>query len=348
MKKLLVLLCVVFGIAVNGVEAKALTQNDYYFTQEVVWASVDAEYRYDEAYKLLELVNEYRVANGVPALETNDTLMKIAMQRALESNILFKHESPYGGSYDRRAAYRVGAISSTLDASFSFNEVQSSGYGTAQSALDGYKNSKSHNDHILVQGDHANAKQYAIGVGFVNSTTIICMFSKETALSAASNTGLSNYSKTEIVPVLKSYVGSDSLNPYEGYHFYSTKEEAEAGANNKPEDSTEETVSEKEAVQATKVSKPTVSKKRSGNNTRLTIKFTKTKKLSGVKYQVRVYKDKKCTKVLKSKKTTKSQWTVKINNKKYKKVYVKVRCYKKVDEKTVYGKWSKVKTVKTR
>lgn len=342
MKKFLLLLCVAIGVVMSSIEAKALTQNDYYFTQEVVWASVDAEYRYDEAYKLLELVNEYRVANGVPALETNDTLMKIAMQRALESNILFKHESPYGGSYDRRAAYRVGAISSTLDASFSFNESQtiSGGTLTAKAALQNFKDSKGHWDHLMQQYDFANAKQYAIGVGFVNDCAMVCIFSKTTALSAASNTGLSNYSKTEIVPVLKSLVEDGSVRTHDSRVKY--------GIDPSTGTSTEETVSEKEAVQATKVSKPTVSKKRSGNNTRLTIKFTKTKKLSGVKYQVRVYKDKKCTKVLKSKKTTKSQWTVKINNKKYKKVYVKVRCYKKVDGKTVYGKWSKVKTVKTR
>lgn len=90
MKKLLLGLLLVIGVVANGVEAKAnnYTENGYYLytNMEYVWASVDAEYRYDEAYKLLKLVNDYRVDNGLSALETNDILMKIAMQRALETN----------------------------------------------------------------------------------------------------------------------------------------------------------------------------------------------------------------------------------------------------------------------
>lgn len=72
------------------------------------------------------------------------------------------------------------------------------------------------------------------------------------------------------------------------------------------------------------------------------------KKIGGVKYQVKISTTKKFKKKKTvTKKVTKAKFTIKskkIKNKR--KLYVKARAYKVVNEKVYYGKWSKVKGVK--
>ncbi len=349
MKKLLLGLLLVIGVAVSGVEAKADTYyGNFKITQEVVWASVDAEYRYDEAYELLKLVNKYREDNGVPVLQTNDTLMKIAMQRALECNILLEHTTPYGNN-PTAAVDVLGYIPTNPTfneaVKFSFNEnIYGAGFkADASDALGWWKNSKGHNDSILNQNDHAGEKQYAIGVGFVNDCAVVCFFSKESAKTAANNTKLSNYSKTELVPVCKSYVEDGSVDTSDKRVKYNVDPTTGDSTEDTTEESTIET--QKKAVKATKTTLKSVKAKRSGrNNTRVTVKFSKKK---GMKYQVQYAFNKKFTKGKKTFTVSSGKKTFTIKKKNNKCVYVRVRCMKKLDGKWVKGKWSSIATTRT-
>jgi len=56
----------------------------------------DVTYRYEEAYKMNELVNEQRRLAGVPELEMKDELMDVAMKRAAQTALYWMHEIPDG------------------------------------------------------------------------------------------------------------------------------------------------------------------------------------------------------------------------------------------------------------
>ena len=384
MKKLLVLLCVAVGVVMSGIETKAATTVDGYYLEEDIstyeWAVVDAYYRYEEAYKMIELVNEYRVSQGKTALQTNDNLMKIAMQRALEVEVSFQHVSPYIigavtdyvtiSKTDRAVAYKVGLINAVniQDYTFpyAFKEVITGGSMfiggteedlrlTAGSALQDFKDSSTHNAIVL------NNSVYSVGVGFVNNTCVVCLFTKDGVLSTAFNTTLVDYNKIEVVPFSSSYRSTDRTKLINSKYLRvvkATKELADAEAAKltaeKEEQEKEEAQieAEKKAVQTTKTTLYSVTKKRSGNNTKVTVKFSKVK---GYKYQVQYsfkknFKSKKTSKwygTVKKNGTHKKTFTIRGNNSKN--VWVRVRAYKVIDGKKVYGKWSskiKVKTVK--
>ena len=365
MKKLLVLLCVAVGIMLNGVNAKAFTTSPDAYPlvagESYEWAVLEAEYRYSEAYKMIDKVNEYRVANGCAALQTNDALMKIAMQRALETNVRFGHYEPYDNLNPGHSSLVTLKMNQKYYGVTIYRSVElcTTAGDSAMTALEAFKTSEGHNNALLCKGNHSNDTQVAIGIGIVDSNCVILLFSSRyLSILDYPNTTLKDYTSDEVVPFLTSIKSEEWFNNGAAT-IYSTKEAAVAAAQDgsykKHEDDCDcdDCLAEKEnktqkkidTVKKTKISKPTVTKKRSGKNTELTIKFNKTNKFSGAKYQIKVFKDKKCKKVLKSKNTKSSQWKVTINNKK---VYVKVRCYKKINGKTYYGKWSEAKAVKTR
>ena len=100
---------------------------------------------------------------------------------------------------------------------------------------------------------------------------------------------------------------------------------------------------------ATKITKPkkTKIKKVKGYKKALEVSYAKVSGASG--YQIQVATDKKFKKNKKTVTAKKSKTKVKITKlKKKKKYYVRVRAYKSVSGKKVYGAWSKVKTVKTK
>ena len=100
---------------------------------------------------------------------------------------------------------------------------------------------------------------------------------------------------------------------------------------------------------ATKIAKPKKAKikKVKGYKKALEVRYAKISGASG--YQIQVATDKKFKKNKKSVTAKKSKTKVKISKlKKKKKYYVRVRAYKTVSGKKVYGAWSKVKTVKTK
>ena len=100
---------------------------------------------------------------------------------------------------------------------------------------------------------------------------------------------------------------------------------------------------------ATKITKPKKAKikKVKGYKKALEVRYAKVSGASG--YQIQVATDKKFKKNKKTVTAKKSKTKVKISKlKKKKKYYVRVRAYKNVSGKKVYGAWSKVKTVKTK
>ena len=100
---------------------------------------------------------------------------------------------------------------------------------------------------------------------------------------------------------------------------------------------------------ATKITKPkkAKNKKVKGYKKALEVRYAKVSGASG--YQIQVATDKKFKKNKKTVTAKKSKTKVKISKlKKKKKYYVRVRAYKSVSGKKVYGAWSKVKTVKTK
>ncbi len=100
---------------------------------------------------------------------------------------------------------------------------------------------------------------------------------------------------------------------------------------------------------ATKITKPkkVTVKKVKGYKKALEVSYAKVSGASG--YQIQVATDKKFKKNKKTVTAKKSKTKVKINKlKSKKKYYVRIRAYKTVSGKKVYGAWSKVKTVKTK
>lgn len=65
---------------------------------ELVKVSYEVNYDYEEAYKMIDLVNEERRKLGRPELKTNDYLMQLAMDRAAETALRFgrTHKRPDG------------------------------------------------------------------------------------------------------------------------------------------------------------------------------------------------------------------------------------------------------------
>lgn len=103
------------------------------------------------------------------------------------------------------------------------------------------------------------------------------------------------------------------------------------------------------ATTTKKTSKPKKAKikKVKGYKKALEVRYAKVSGAS--RYQIQVATDKKFKKNKKTVTAKKSKTKVKISKlKKKKKYYVRVRAYKSVSGKKVYGAWSKVKTVKTK
>lgn len=362
MKKLLLMVGVALGVLTAGSSAKAYGTYDpdnkypaYNCHSEVVEVHVTANYYYTEAYKLVDLINDYREENGQDRLSTNDNLMKIAMYRAMQCNVDFEHDGLVGGHVSeaiRGAGFGDSYVG--IHSPYSFNEAIHWGSNTAEQALDGWKNSPPHNEFILHINDAAKDQQFAIGVGFVNQTAVACIFSKEEVVTIATDSrSLSNYATTEVVPLLKArYEAGVNENGYgiPNETWACTVIDPKTG---QPVDEEEEeekkeekkVSSESKTVKAAKVSGVKVSRKKAGKYTKLTVKFSKVKKVKGIKYQVQVAKNKKF-KSAKKATTSSTKKTFSINYK-GKKAYIRVRCYKKINGKTVYGKWSSIKTIKT-
>lgn len=101
---------------------------------------------YDYAYQVLELVNKQRSKAGIDSLVMDEELLKVAMMRAAECEVLFGHNRPNGTSCFTASDKMYG-------------ENIANGYGTPAAVMSGWMNSSGHKDNIL------NSRYKSIGIG---------------------------------------------------------------------------------------------------------------------------------------------------------------------------------------
>ncbi len=107
----------------NGVGRKDIPQS--------IEVTYKVKYCYEEAYKMIDLVNAERRKAGVPELVAKDELMDVAMMRAAETALYWSHTRPDGSSY------RSASL-------FSDGENAHTGSDTAQGANESLVNSSGH------------------------------------------------------------------------------------------------------------------------------------------------------------------------------------------------------------
>ena len=115
---------------------------------------------YDEdGYReeVFRLINEERVANGVPEFTLDETAMEFAQLRAEEIADKFSHERPDGDS-------------SGMYSHYTFGENIAKGYRTPADAVDGWMTSTGHRNTML--GNYADYGNYA-GVGVYRKNGVI-------------------------------------------------------------------------------------------------------------------------------------------------------------------------------
>ena len=115
---------------------------------------------YDEdGYReeVFRLINEERVANGVPEFTLDETAMEFAQLRAEEIADKFSHERPDGDS-------------SGMYSHYTFGENIAKGYRTPADVVDGWMNSTGHRNTML--GNYADYGNYA-GVGVYRKNGVI-------------------------------------------------------------------------------------------------------------------------------------------------------------------------------
>jgi len=94
---------------------------------------------YDEelSKQVFEQLNEYRVANGLNALNWSNEIEQYADTRAAEAAVLFDHERPNGERFY------------SLDRSRMNGENLALGYSSANTVMTAWKNSPGHNENML-------------------------------------------------------------------------------------------------------------------------------------------------------------------------------------------------------
>lgn len=378
MKKLLLTISLLLGVFSTSVTAKAAETLDYTkcstFTavaDQCYWATVNANYQYSLAYEFLDAVNDYRETKGLDRLPTNDYCMRIAMQRALETNIIDDHGSPWVGrtgilgslSMQAKILGLYAETGNQVDDTKMLLKFSAQEEGWPSLYAQGYRND---NYSILKEissngSDHGvlNTKAVVLGIGIVNDCIEVVAFKKTDLLEMSSDTrSLTDYTTSVKVPVNKAVVESstDTCGAHDDNHVwhgdngdYVTIDMSVFCDGTKNDDYEEEqedpSVAETKAIKNTKVSGVKVSRKKAGKYTKITIKYNKVNKIKGIKYQIQVANNKNF-KSAKKATTSSAKKTFSVNYK-GKKAYIRVRCYKKVNGKTVYGKWSSVKTIKT-
>ena len=106
--------------------------------------------------EVIDLVNDIRVKNGLPALKANWELSRVARYKSqdMADRSYFSHTSPtYGSPFQMMKAFGITYRSA--------GENIAMGYKTPQAVVDGWMNSSGHRANIL------NASFTPIGVGYV-------------------------------------------------------------------------------------------------------------------------------------------------------------------------------------
>lgn len=109
----------------------------------------DVTYDYEEAYKMLDMVNEVRRKAGVPELQVKDELMKVSMERAAETNVYWSHTRPDSSPHSTISFFAYGGENLCAHAE------------TAQEAMEAWINSPGHYANMI------NSQWAYVGFGCV-------------------------------------------------------------------------------------------------------------------------------------------------------------------------------------
>jgi uncharacterized protein YkwD len=157
----------------------------------------------DDEANLFNAINNYRIANGLPAVPQSNVLMTVGQWHAQDASIneatLFtalcnrhswSNDFPNlwtGMCYttDHAQAAQMWAKPSQISGgSFSGSGYENAGWGydSIQEALAGWQNSSAHNDVILNQGFWTNLTWRSMGVGVnTNNTNYYYLWFSDTA-----------------------------------------------------------------------------------------------------------------------------------------------------------------------
>lgn len=70
------------------------TRDGFEYPSSVIPVTYEVTYCYDEAYKMIDLVNDFRKSEGKEPVVVNDVMMEIAMERAAQISLYMSHERP--------------------------------------------------------------------------------------------------------------------------------------------------------------------------------------------------------------------------------------------------------------
>lgn len=104
--------------------------------------TVTGHFDYEAADKVIQLLNAYRVEQGLPELAKHDVLTEAANIRGYEVSYLFSHTRPNGSDF-----YYVSDEFFTYFTSLGENIA--SGQTTPEMVMEGWKNSPGHNANML-------------------------------------------------------------------------------------------------------------------------------------------------------------------------------------------------------
>lgn len=137
----------VTSYALSDTETTIISHNPSTYANFNISATLD----YEQAYKVLDKVNEQRAANGLSKLTMDKDLLDIAMFRACETSVFWGHDRPDGTSCFTASTKMYG-------------ENIAMGYADADKVMNGWMNSEGHRNNIL----GANYKSIGIGCVTVN------------------------------------------------------------------------------------------------------------------------------------------------------------------------------------
>ena len=177
------LIIVALSARVNAAEA-----------DEIVDIEITGTLRYDYSYKVLELVNEERKAEGLNELKMDESLLETAMLRAAELSIYFDHVRPNGTFCF--SANNLMALENIVAGQYS-----------PEAAMDTWMNSSGHKDNILSKG----TKGIGIGCFYIDGLYYwVQCFEYNTPIEPNGN--IENIQKTMKIEVNTAYLNIQMQN----------------------------------------------------------------------------------------------------------------------------------------
>ncbi len=140
------------ALVVNAEEQGNLGEQSVQDSQtDAIPVPVSVDYGYEEAFQVLELVNQERVKQGFQEIKMDQDLLDAAMLRAAEASIYFSHTRPTGETF-LTACNKMAA------------ENLAAGQSSPQRVMNSWMNSSSHKKNIL-----GNYQSIGIGVAKVDN-----------------------------------------------------------------------------------------------------------------------------------------------------------------------------------